>query len=63
MPLYGDGLNVRDWLYVDDHCAGVDLVLRKGELGEIYNIGGGNEITNRELTEQAARPAAAPATR
>ncbi len=52
VPLYGDGLNVRDWLYVDDNCAGVDLVLRKGETGEIYNIGGGNEITNRELTER-----------
>jgi len=52
VPLYGDGLNIRDWLYVDDHCAGVDVVLRSGELGEIYNIGGGNEITNRELTER-----------
>jgi dTDP-glucose 4,6-dehydratase len=52
VPLYGDGLNVRDWLYVDDNCAGVDLVLRRGVVGEIYNIGGGNEITNRELTER-----------
>jgi dTDP-glucose 4,6-dehydratase len=52
VPLYGDGLNVRDWLYVDDNCAGVDLVLRRGEVGEVYNIGGGNEITNRELTER-----------
>jgi dTDP-glucose 4,6-dehydratase len=52
VPLYGDGLNVRDWCYVDDNCAGVDLVLRKGEIGEIYNIGAGNEITNRELTER-----------
>ena len=51
VPLYGDGLNVRDWCYVEDNCAGVDLVLRKGEIGEIYNIGAGNEITNRELTE------------
>ena len=50
VPLYGDGLNVRDWCYVDDNCAAVDLVLRKGEIGEIYNIGAGNEITNRELT-------------
>jgi dTDP-glucose 4,6-dehydratase len=52
VPLYGDGLNVRDWCYVEDNCAGVDLVLRKGTIGEIYNIGAGNEITNRELTDR-----------
>jgi dTDP-glucose 4,6-dehydratase len=52
VPLYGDGLNVRDWCFVDDNCAAVDLVLRQGTLGEIYNIGAGNEITNRELTER-----------
>ena len=52
VPLYGDGLNVRDWIHVEDNCAGVDLVLRRGEVGEIYNIGGGNETTNRELTEK-----------
>ena len=51
VPLYGDGLNVRDWCYVDDNCAGVDLVVRQGEVGEIYNIGAGNEITNRDITE------------
>jgi dTDP-glucose 4,6-dehydratase len=51
VPLYGDGLNVRDWCFVEDNCVGVNLVLRKGNVGEIYNIGGGNEITNRELTE------------
>jgi dTDP-glucose 4,6-dehydratase len=50
VPLYGDGLNVRDWLYVDDHCLGVDLVRTKGRPGEIYNIGGGTELTNKELT-------------
>lgn len=50
LPLYGDGLNVRDWIHVLDNCAGVDTVLRKGTIGEIYNIGGGNETTNRELT-------------
>jgi len=50
VPLYGDGLNVRDWCYVEDNCAGIDLVLRRGEIGEIYNIGGGNEIPNRLLT-------------
>jgi dTDP-glucose 4,6-dehydratase len=52
VPLYGDGLNIRDWCYVEDNCAGVDLVLRKGEVGEIYNLGAGNEITNRELTNR-----------
>lgn len=50
VPLYGDGLNVRDWCYVADNCAGVDLVLRSGVIGEIYNIGAGNECTNAELT-------------
>ncbi|HET9379864.1 MAG TPA: dTDP-glucose 4,6-dehydratase [Streptomyces sp.] len=50
VPLYGDGRHVRDWLYVDDHCRGVDLVRTKGRPGEIYNIGGGTELTNRELT-------------
>jgi dTDP-glucose 4,6-dehydratase len=52
VPLYGDGMNVRDWCYVEDNCAAVDLVLRKGAIGEIYNIGAGNEIPNRELTER-----------
>ena len=50
VPLYGDGLNVRDWLHVDDHCQGLLLVLEKGGAGEIYNIGGGTELTNKELT-------------
>lgn len=50
LPLYGDGLNVRDWLHVADHCSGIDIVLQKGEAGEIYNIGGGNERTNIEIT-------------
>ena len=52
IPLYGDGLNERDWIYVDDHCAGVHLVLTKGELGEIYNIGAGNETPNRMLVDK-----------
>ncbi|MBV8159973.1 MAG: dTDP-glucose 4,6-dehydratase [Acidimicrobiia bacterium] len=52
VPLYGDGMNVRDWCYVEDNCAGVDLVLRAGEVGEVYNIGAGNEIPNRLLTEK-----------
>ncbi|WP_406728644.1 dTDP-glucose 4,6-dehydratase [Streptomyces sp. GD-15H] len=52
VPLYGDGLNIRDWLHVDDHCRGVQLVLERGRAGEIYNIGGGVELTNRALTER-----------
>lgn len=51
VPLYGNGLNVRDWLHVDDHCDGIYSVLNKGKSGNIYNIGGGRELTNRELTE------------
>jgi dTDP-glucose 4,6-dehydratase len=50
VPVYGDGMNVRDWIYVDDNCRAVDLVLRKGVDGEIYNIGGGNEVANLDLT-------------
>ncbi len=50
VPVYGDGMNVRDWIYVMDNCEGVDTVLRKGDDGEIYNIGGGNELPNLELT-------------
>ena len=50
VPLYGDGLNVRDWLHVDDHCRGIALVLHRGRAGEIYHIGGGTQLTNRELT-------------
>jgi dTDP-glucose 4,6-dehydratase len=51
VPLYGDGANVRDWLHVDDHCRGIAAVLIGGRPGEIYNIGGGTELSNRELTE------------
>ena len=70
LPIYGDGGNVRDWLHVDDHCAGILLVLRRGRAGEKYNIGGGNERTNLEIVDricdtlQDVRPAAAnPAVR
>jgi dTDP-glucose 4,6-dehydratase len=52
VPLYGDGMNVRDWLHVDDHCRGIALVIDKGQPGESYNIGGGLELNNRELTER-----------
>ncbi|MFF0221230.1 dTDP-glucose 4,6-dehydratase [Streptomyces sp. NPDC004629] len=52
VPLYGDGRNIREWLHVDDHCRGIHLVLRGGRAGEVYNIGGGNERTNRAITER-----------
>ncbi len=51
VPLYGDGLNVRDWLHVDDHCRGIELVREGGRPGEVYNIGGGTELSNKELTQ------------
>lgn len=49
VPLYGDGMQIRDWLFAEDHCRAIKLVLEKGKLGDIYNIGGGNERTNKEL--------------
>jgi dTDP-glucose 4,6-dehydratase len=52
VPLYGEGRNMRDWLHVDDHCRGIHLVATKGRVGETYNIGGGTELTNKELTEK-----------
>jgi dTDP-glucose 4,6-dehydratase len=52
VPLYGDGGNIRDWLHVADHCAGIQLALDKGRSGEVYHIGGGLELTNKELTER-----------
>ena len=61
LPLYGDGLNVRDWLHVDDHCRAIDLLIARGVSGEVYNIGGGNEVRNVDLThrilELVGRPA------
>ncbi|MDX8389991.1 MAG: dTDP-glucose 4,6-dehydratase [Mariprofundaceae bacterium] len=50
IPVYGDGSNIRDWLYVDDHCRGIDAIIRRGALGEVYNIGGNNEWTNIDIT-------------
>jgi dTDP-glucose 4,6-dehydratase len=50
VPLYGEGLNVRDWLHVEDHCQGIELVRTRGRPGEVYNIGGGTELSNKELT-------------
>ncbi|HKQ30064.1 MAG TPA: dTDP-glucose 4,6-dehydratase [Burkholderiales bacterium] len=55
LPMYGDGKNVRDWLYVEDHCRGIELVLEKGRLGETYNIGGNNERTNLDIVTQLCR--------
>ncbi|MGL5828512.1 MAG: dTDP-glucose 4,6-dehydratase, partial [Angustibacter sp.] len=52
VPLYGDGRNIRDWLHVSDHCAGIELVRAQGRVGETYNIGGGTELTNIELTKR-----------
>jgi len=62
LPLYGDGRNVRDWLYVLDNCAAIDLVLRQGRDGEIYNIGGGHEVENIVLTREILRLTARPDT-
>ena len=51
LPIYGDGLNIRDWLYVEDHCSAIDLVIHKGRNGEVYNIGGNNERTNLHIVK------------
>ena len=51
LPLYGDGLNVRDWIYADDHCSAIDFITAQGVLGEVYNVGGGNELTNIMITD------------
>ena len=52
LPVYGDGLNVRDWLYVEDHCTAIDLILRKGRIGEVYNIGAHNELANIDMVRR-----------
>ena len=52
LPLYGDGQQIRDWLYVDDHCDAIELVLARGQPGEVYNVGGGNELANLDLTRR-----------
>ena len=62
VPLYGDGKNVRDWLYVMDHCAGIDLILERGRLGEVYNIGGNCELKNIELTKMILKELDLPET-
>ena len=60
LPVYGNGLNVRDWLYVEDHCAAIDLVMRKGREGEVYNVGGHNERTNLEVVKTVLRELGKP---
>jgi dTDP-glucose 4,6-dehydratase len=52
LPVYGDGMQVRDWLYVEDHCSGIDVALHSGDAGGVYNLGGGNERTNNDVTRQ-----------
>jgi dTDP-glucose 4,6-dehydratase len=60
VPLYGAGLNIRDWIHVTDHCRGIDLVIERGSKGEVYNIGGGNEVRNVDLTHALLKLAGRP---
>jgi dTDP-glucose 4,6-dehydratase len=60
LPLYGDGLNERDWLHVSDHCAALDLLIESGVVGEVYNVGGGNSVRNIDLTREILRLAGKP---
>ena len=60
LPVYGQGLNVRDWLYVEDHCKAIDLVVRKGRVGEVYNIGGHNEMRNIDIVKLICRALGKP---
>lgn len=62
LPVYGNGENVRDWLYVEDHCSAIDLIIRKGRVGEVYNIGGHNERTNMEVVKTILRELGKPET-
>lgn len=62
LPVYGDGLNVRDWLHVEDHCRAIDLVLHKGKVGEVYNVGGHNEKTNIEVVKEILKQLDKPET-
>ena len=55
LPIYGDGMNIRDWLHVEDHCIGIELILRKGRIGETYNVGGGQELPNIEVIKEICR--------
>ena len=60
LPVYGDGLNVRDWLYVEDHCRAIDLILHKGSVGEVYNVGGHNEMKNIDIVKLICRTLGKP---
>ena len=60
LPVYGSGLNVRDWLYVEDHCVAIDLIIRNGKIGEVYNIGGHNELSNIEIVKGICRELGKP---
>lgn len=60
LPVYGDGMNVRDWLYVEDHCKAIDLILQKGRVGEIYNIGGHNEMHNIDIVKLICKEVGKP---
>lgn len=60
LPVYGDGLNIRDWLYVEDHCSAIDLVIHQGRIGEVYNIGGNNERTNLQIVQTILRELGKP---
>ncbi len=60
LPVYGDGLNVRDWLYVEDHCRAIDLILHKGTVGEVYNVGGHNEMKNIDIVKLICRTLGKP---
>ncbi|MGN0415921.1 MAG: dTDP-glucose 4,6-dehydratase [Agathobacter sp.] len=62
LPVYGEGLNVRDWLYVEDHCKAIDLIIRKGTVGEVYNIGGHNEMKNIDIVKLICRYLGKPET-
>ena len=60
LPVYGEGINVRDWLYVEDHCKAIDLILRKGRVGEVYNVGGHNEMRNIDIVRLICRELGKP---
>jgi dTDP-glucose 4,6-dehydratase len=60
LPVYGDGRNVRDWLYVEDHCAAIDAIMHKGKIGEVYNVGGHNEVSNIEIVKIILRELGKP---
>ena len=60
LPVYGDGKNVRDWLYVEDHCRAIDLIIHKGRVGEVYNVGGHNEMRNIDIVKMICKELGKP---